>query len=127
MLGLSRERMPAKAALPDVEWVLDQTYENAPDEEKGCSWFRAFENEPEFDERTDVAKVIAHRFGSQGISFQTVVGTTSVQKLLEIAYANKGPPSAGIGFAMERVLHGVKAGSTKLRSLCWHPYNNNTS
>lgn len=109
---VSRERMPARTALPDVEWAPDQTFENIPDEEKGCSWFRAFESEPEFDGRTDVAKTIAHRFGSQGISFQTVVGTTSSQMLLAIAFANKGPPSAGIGFAVERVLQGVKAGST---------------
>lgn len=107
---VSRERMPAKAALPDVDWAADQTFDNIPDEEKGCTWCRAFENEPEFNGRFDVAKVIAHRFGSQGISFETVAGANGTQKFIEIAFANKGPPSAGIMFAMERVLLGVKAG-----------------
>jgi hypothetical protein len=48
--------------------------------------------------------------GGQGISFETVAGADSALDFLDISYANKGPPSAGIDFAMKRVLKGVKAG-----------------
>jgi hypothetical protein len=107
---ITRERMPARTALPDINWAADQTFCNKHDEEKGCTWCRSFEKEPEFDGRLDVAREIAHRLGSQGISFETVAGADSALDFLDIAYANKGPPSAGIDFAMKRVLKGVKAG-----------------
>jgi hypothetical protein len=60
------ERMPARTALPDVNWAADQTFCNKHDEDKGCNWCRSFEKEPEFDGRLDVAREIAHRFGAKG-------------------------------------------------------------
>lgn len=112
--------MPVRTALPDVDWDADQTFCNKHDEEKGCNWCRSFQKEPEFDGRHEVAKEIAHRLGSQGISFETVAGAESALDFLDIAYANKGPPSAGIDFAMKRVLKGVKAGEECNPLTCWH-------